>query len=659
MRVYRDASIKRKLTLITMLTSSVALLLAGVSYVTYDLITFRRTMTRDLSTLAEIIGANSAAALAFDDQPFAKEVLTSLSVKQNIVGASLSKKDGRLFARYDRGPTAGGGRLDQPARRRSGWRAGLLEISRPIVFDREAIGSIAIQSDLQEFYARLERYGTLGALVMLVSSGIGFVLSSKLQRAISEPILHLAGTARDISQKKDYSIRAVRESRDEVGLLIDGFNEMLEQIQRRDKALTQLSDNLQQLYRLSTAMQEPLSLREHLARVLEAARKVVAVDRFYTWVVSDDGSKLAAMTGAASTDQEWAGVLGIEMPLSEAGAMRRAYRDGISLVFNEENPLPSDLRLRPPYADIVALRAKSFLVLPMIARGRTVGLLTADNKLSRRPILPETVDLLQIFASHAAVAIENARLFQEIEEKGRELQVLSKHKSQFLANMSHELRTPLNAILGYTELIQDGIYGAIPAAIHDVIGRVDKSGRHLLGLINDVLDLSKIEAGHLALSRTDASLTDVIHVAVSAMESLAAEKKLALTVTLGGDLPIGNFDERRITQVLLNLIGNAIKFTETGGVAVTATTSNGVFHIAVSDTGPGISAADQRKIFEEFQQADTSSTRKRGGTGLGLTIAKRIIEMHGGSLRVESVLGKGSTFRFALPVCPDARKAVT
>ena len=228
-------------------------------------------------------------------------------------------------------------------------------------------------------------------------------------------------------------------------------------------------------------------------------------------------------------------------------------------------------------------------------------------------------------------------------------------KSTFLATMSHELRTPLNAILGYTELILDNIYGEVSSKVRDVLDRLHKSGRHLLGLINDVLDLSRIEAGQLPLTLADYSLAQVVQTVVTAVEALAAEKHLALKVSLPPDLPVGRGDERRLTQVLLNLVGNAIKFTEAGEVRVEVSAADAVFRVAVTDTGPGVAAADQARIFEEFQQADSSSTRKKGGTGLGLAIAKRIVEMHGGRIWVESARGQGATFRFTMPlVAPPA-----
>ena len=248
------------------------------------------------------------------------------------------------------------------------------------------------------------------------------------------------------------------------------------------------------------------------------------------------------------------------------------------------------------------------------------------------------------------IAIENARLFQALADKSAQLEEASRHKSAFLANMSHELRTPLNAVLGYTELILDGIYGPVPERILEVLERVRASGQHLLGLINAVLDLSKIEAGQLALSLAEYAPRELVHAVGTQVEPLAAAKGLRLRVEVAPDLPLGRGDERRLTQVLLNLVGNAIKFTDAGEVTVRAAVEEGELVVAVADTGPGIAEADRERVFGEFQQADDALARGKGGTGLGLAIARRIVELHGGRIWLESELGRGSTFAFAIPL---------
>ena len=311
-----------------------------------------------------------------------------------------------------------------------------------------------------------------------------------------------------------------------------------------------------------------------------------------------------------------------------------------------------DVQTDPEYTMVGISTRTGFhtiLGIPLLREGSPVGVIILGRKMVR-PFTDKQIELATTFADQAGIAIENVRLFDEIQDKSQQLEIASQHKSQFLANMSHELRTPLNAILGYTELILDNIYGETPDKMREVLERLHANGKHLLGLINDVLDLSKIEAGQLTLDLSDYSLKEVVHTVFTAVELLATGKKLALTIDVAPNLPRGHGDERRLVQVLLNLVGNAIKFTDKGEVAIKATVADGSFTVAVCDTGPGIAPSDQDKIFGEFQQADNAATKRKGGTGLGLSIAKRIIGMHGGRIWVEFDVGKGSTFAFTVPV---------
>jgi signal transduction histidine kinase len=249
------------------------------------------------------------------------------------------------------------------------------------------------------------------------------------------------------------------------------------------------------------------------------------------------------------------------------------------------------------------------------------------------------------------IAIENVRLFQEIQEKNEQLQTASRHKSQFLASVSHELRTPLNAIIGFSDVLLDTSLEVSEEKRSRFLAHILKSGKHLLGLINEILDLSKIEAGHLELEMDTAIITDVLEAAASTLKPLAANKDIELTVESDSHIPRVPMDIARIGQVVLNLVGNAIKFTPEGGeVLLRANAVEGVLRVEVKDTGPGIAMEDHERIFLEFEQARIGINRsKPEGTGLGLTLAKKLVEMHGGKIWVESEVGEGCRFYFTLP----------
>jgi signal transduction histidine kinase len=293
---------------------------------------------------------------------------------------------------------------------------------------------------------------------------------------------------------------------------------------------------------------------------------------------------------------------------------------------------------------------RAVLAIPLLREDRILGGLVVLRKapgLFPQPV----VDLLKTFAAQSALAIQNARLFRELEEKSRQLEAASRHKSEFLANMSHELRTPLNAVIGFSEVLQEEMFGELNPKQSEYVQDIHGSGKHLLSLINDILDLSKVEAGRMELDLAPFNLPAALENALTLIRERAARHDLGLDLELDprvGDL-VG--DERKVRQVLLNLLSNAVKFTPPRGrIVVAAAPANGMVEISVSDTGIGIAPADHEAIFEEFRQVGTDYARKREGTGLGLSLAKRFVELHGGRIWVKSEVGKGSTFTFTLPV---------
>ena len=499
-------------------------------------------------------------------------------------------------------------------------------------------------------YASIERSGVL----LLGALGLAFLTGLLLARRMIGPIQALRVGAARIGSG-DFGQRISIKTGDELEALADQFNDMGSRLQEsyadlenkvemRTQELAQSVEELRALGEVSQAVNSSLDLPAVLATIVAKAVQLSDTEAGAIYVYEDAERQFRLRATHGMSDDLIAAIADRQTDLGDTTIGEAAERrEPIQIANLSEEP-------RTPIFDIIlAAGFRALLVVPLLRPDRIFGALVVRR---RQPgeFPKATVDLLQTFAAQSVLAIQNARLFTEIEEKGRQLEVASQHKSQFLANMSHELRTPLNAILGYTELMIDQIYGEVPAKMAGVLDRVQTNGRHLLGLINDVLDLSKIEAGQLTLALAGYSLADVVHNVASAVESLATEKRLALKLDVSSNLPAGRGDERRLTQVLLNLVGNAIKFTDKGEVAIAASASNGSFNIAVRDTGPGISAADQVKIFEEFHQADNSATKTKGGTGLGLSIAKRIVEMHGGRIWVESSPGAGATFSFSVPV---------
>jgi signal transduction histidine kinase len=514
--------------------------------------------------------------------------------------------------------------------------------------------TVFVELPIDEAYEPL--YATLRqtSLVLIAALGLAGLAGMFLAHKMMVPIKALSDGAARIGSG-DLDQRISIDTGDELEGLADQFNDMAgrlresyadleKKVEIRTHELAQSVEELQALGEVSQTVNSSLDIETVLSTIVAKAVQISDADAGSIYVFDEPAQEFKLSATHAMPATLIADIRRIRL-LAQGNALGRAMV--------ERRPIQiADLRElnRSPLQEAVTRAGyRAVIAVPLLRPDHVVGSLIVRRK--QPGLLPQvTVDRLQTFAAQSVIAIQNARLFHEIEEKSRQIELESRHKSQFLANMSHELRTPLNAILGYTELILDNIYGETQPKMRSVLERVQINGRHLLGLINDVLDLSKIEAGQLKLTLADYSLEEVVRTVFTGVEALAANKGLAFKTEISPDLPRGRGDERRIAQVLLNLTGNAIKFTDTGEVTINASAHDGTFMVAVRDTGPGIDQADQTRIFGEFQQVDASSTRTKGGSGLGLSIAKRIVELHGGRIWVESKPGTGSIFSFSLPV---------
>ncbi len=425
------------------------------------------------------------------------------------------------------------------------------------------------------------------------------------------------------------------------------FNEL----QARTRDLTRSVAELQALGEVSRAVSSTLDLETVLNTIVTRAVQLSNANGGILYEYDEATQEFSRIRGRHGLDDDLVEVLSASpLRLGEGAAGRAATLQAPVQV--------SDVLAEGTY-DVARIRGiferrgyRSLLAVPMLLEQQIVGVLAVWG---REPgtFAQEIVDLLQTLATQSVLAIQNARLFRELAEKSRELEAASRHKSEFLANMSHELRTPLNAILGFNEMILGQVYGEVPGELQEPLADIQSSGKHLLRLINNVLDLAKIEAGHMELALADYSVQDTVESVRASLRPLAVDKGLEFVAAVPEDIPLAYGDGGRIVQCLMNLAGNALKFTRQGRVEIAVELRGDLLVYRVADTGIGIAADKIETLFAEFRQGDTTITSEFGGTGLGLSITRKFVDLHRGRIWLESELGSGSTFFIAIPLRLD------
>ncbi len=631
-------SIQRKQMMVIMLTTIVALLLACGGFGLFEVINHRNDLIKKMATLAELVGNNSSAALQFGDRAEAAGSVRLLQAEPALEAAWILTPNQQVFAEYYRDPSRASA---PPILRENGHRfsPGILDLQRPIYAGREVIGRVCLRTNLHELTRRIRDYALIAATVLIAASLVALLLSAWLQRLVSRPILELAETARVVAHERNYTIRAVKHSHDELGQLIDGFNDMLREIQERDAALLATRDDLER--RVGERTRE---LQQEIVERRKAEQALWESEQLYAQIALNASDVLYVYnSGTGAID--WFGQIDRALGYNE-GEFPRTYEAWENALHPEDRPRAVAARLEScrtgrPFNEEYRIVRKDGSHVFWSDCGRP----TYDHKGRPTKFIGACTDIT-----------ERRRKEQDLRSAMEDAEAANRAKSQFLANMSHEIRTPMNGIIGMTQL---ALETDLSHEQRGFLTTVKESAETLLALINEILDFSKIEAGKLTLTPMPFNLRHLIEEALLTLAVRADEKGLELECHIPPEIPadlIG--DPARLRQIVINLVGNAIKFTHNGEILVRVALEPSepdpdqvaprslALHFEVADTGIGIPTDKLDSIFEAFTQADNSTTRNYGGTGLGLTICRQLVHLMGGCIWVESDPGNGSRFHF-------------
>ncbi|NOX76686.1 MAG: PAS domain S-box protein [Gammaproteobacteria bacterium] len=626
MNMLGGLSIRQRIILV-ILSVTVPVVGLGLGFVMLkDVQEFRKNMLDNAVITAQTVGGYAASDLFFNDEIAARETLSGLSDTPAIESAYLYDQQGVLFASRERPETAPD--IHPAQNNLAEFRGDKLHVIKPIRYQGVDYGSIYLLLSTQQLDNKLRQYGwfLLGTGVVLIV--LAYFLANMLQGVITKPIRTLAGVARDISQSMDYSRRVRHDSQDVIGRLYDAFNQMLTRIQ-------------QQALARDAADRAREQSEERLARFFQATNEGV----FF----HEDGNILDINPGLTA-------IIGYR-PDEVIG------RNVLEFIVPESHPeVLKNIRAGTKFAYETQAITKSGAIIPMEIRARTVQfeghclrVVSVQDVTERKraaQALQQAYDRLEekVAERTQALAEANNHLLKGIEERKKAEQAAknaNRAKSTFLANMSHELRTPLNSIIGFTGILKEGLAGDINEEQARQLGMVYGSARHLLELINDILDLSKVEAGKVDAAMDDFELMPLLEEIQALMQPQADAKGLDLQ--LAGYIPGILFSDRgKLRQVLLNLLSNAVKFTEQGSVTLVFRQQGRDVIFEVEDTGIGIREENMDKIFQAFEQVDNGTEREYEGTGLGLAISQRFIKLLGGDISARSHPGEGSTFHIVL-----------